>query len=87
MKPIRNNVLLKPFPSDEMSTGGIIIAESYREPSNKMEVIEVGNGTKEKPMRFRKGETVYRVKSWGDEILIDGQVHFLMSDDSIIATE
>jgi co-chaperonin GroES (HSP10) len=82
MIPIRNNVLLKPFPSDEMSTGGIIIAESYREASNKMEVIAVGSKAK-----FKEGQTVYRVKDWGDEILIDGQVHFLMSDDSIIATE
>ena len=87
MKPIRNNVLVKPFPSDEISSGGIYVPESARKISNKMEVVEVGTGTKDRPMEFRKGQTVYRVKDWGDEIIIEGQVHFLIKDDALIATE
>ena len=87
MKPIKNNVLVKPFPSDEISSGGIYVPESARKTSNKMEVVEVGTGTKDRPMQFRKGQTVYRVKDWGDEIIIKGQVHFLIKDDALIATE
>ena len=87
VKPIKNNVLVKPFPSDEMSTGGILLPESARRISNKMEVVEVGTGTKDRPMQFRKGQTVYRVKDWGNEVVIDGQLHFIMTDDGIIATE
>lgn len=87
MKPIRNNVLVKPFPSDEISSGGIYVPESARKPSNKMEVVEVGVGSKEKPMQFKKGQTVYRVKDWGTEVVINEQLHFLISDEAIIAVE
>lgn len=85
MTPIRNNILVKCCPSDEVSLGGIIVPESYRADSNKVEIIEVGNGTKGKPMRFKKGQIGHRVKSWGTEILIDGSKYFLMDSDSIIA--
>lgn len=85
MQPIRNNILVKPCQSDEVSVGGIIVPEKYRADSNKVEIIAVGNGTKDKPMQLKKGQIGHRVKSWGTEILIDGQKHFLMDADSIIA--
>lgn len=85
MIPIRNNILVKCCPSDEMSTGGIIVPQSYREDSNKVEIVAVGNGTKDKPMKLKKGQTGHRVKSWGTELIIEGEKYFLMDADSIIA--
>lgn len=86
VKPIRDLVLVKPFPSDAVSVGGIIVPDSCQEVSNKMEVVAVGNGTKDSPMRFKEGQIVFRVLNWGTEILIHNEKHYLMSQDSLLAT-
>lgn len=85
LRPIKNKVLVKPFPSDEMSAGGIIVSEAHRAISNKMEVISVGEGTKQTPMQFKKGDTVFRVKDLGDPIEIKGELHFLIEQSWLIA--
>ena len=85
MQPIRNNILVKPCESDNISAGGIIVPESYKSDSNKVVVVKVGNGTKEKPMLLKEGQIGHRVKNWGTEILIEGEKHFLMEQEAIIA--
>ena len=87
MIPIRTQVLVKPFPSDEISEFGIIVPESARKPSNKVKVMKVGNGTKDKPMKLKEGQTGYRVQDWGCDVLIDGELYFIMDQDAIIAIE
>ena len=87
MKPVLNNVLVKPFESDNISEGGIYVPDSAKKISNKVLIVEVGNGTAKKPMRLKKGQTGHRVKSWGEEILIEGETHFIMSQDAIIALQ
>lgn len=83
--PIRDLVLAKPFPSDERSSGGIIVSEAHREMSNKMRVIAVGNGTAKEKMQFKKDDVVFRVQNHGDEIIIDGEKHFLIKQSHLIA--
>lgn len=86
MKPIKNNVLVKPFPSDEMSTGGIIVSEAHRPISNKMEVIAVGSGTAKEKMKFKKGDVVFRVKDHSLlELEIKGEKHYLIEQSALIA--
>jgi chaperonin GroES len=87
MTPIRNNVLVKPYPSEEISEGGIIVPESARAVSNKVLIVEVGRGTKERPMSLVKGQTGFRVKEWGEEIEINGETHYLMDQAAIIALQ
>ena len=85
MTPIRNQILAKPYPSDEISAGGIIVPDAYRAVSNKMLVVKVGNGTKERPMRIKAGETVFRVKDCGVELMINNERHVLIEDNAILA--
>ncbi len=85
MQPIRNNILVKPCESDSISAGGIIVPDAYKAISNKVKIIKVGSGTKEKPMRLKEGQVGHRVKDWGTEIIMEGEKYFLMTDDSIIA--
>lgn len=87
IQPIRNQVLVKPFPSDDVSSGGIYIPLSAQNVSNKVLVVNVGNGTIKKPMKLKPGEIGYRVKNWGVEVVVDGELHFLMESDSILAKE
>lgn len=86
IKPIKDNILVKPFEADNISDGGIIVPDSAKKISNKVRVVAVGNGTAAKPMKLKQGMVGYRTKDWGTEIIIDGELHFLMNQDAILAT-
>ncbi len=85
MRLLHDNVLVKPYPSDEVSSGGIFVPETAREVSNKMKVVSVGSGTKERPMEFKEGDTVFRVKGRGTEVEIGGELHFIVKSSWLIA--
>lgn len=85
MQPVNQNILVKPFQSDNISEGGIIVPDSYKKDSNKVEVVAVGNGTTLRPMRRKVGEIGYRVKDHGVEILVNGEKHFILDQSWIIA--
>lgn len=85
MTPIRSQILFKPFPPDEISTGGIIVPDSAKETNNKGTIVKVGKGTKQKPMTLSEGQVGFRVKAWGVEVLIEGEQHFLMDQDAVLA--
>jgi co-chaperonin GroES (HSP10) len=85
MKVIRDNVLVKPFMSDSVSSGGIFVSEAHRAVSQKVTVVGVGNGTKKSPMNWKNGDIAFRVKDCGDEILIDGERHFIVKSTWLIA--
>jgi chaperonin GroES len=86
IKPIRDNILVKPLEADNISEGGIYVPDSAKKISNKVEIVAVGNGTDKKPMRLKKGNIAYRTKDWGEELIIDGETYFLMNQDAILAT-
>lgn len=87
MIPVRQNVLVKPYPSSEVSTGGIFVPDAAKTPSNKVHIVAVGTGTPNKPMKLKAGQTGYRVKDWGEQFLIDGELHYLMEQSAIIALQ
>jgi len=87
MQPVKENILIKPFAGDEISEGGIFVPLTVRTPSNKGVVIAVGKGTLKNPMKLKVGDTVFRVKSWGQEVLVNGELHYLMNQDAILALE
>lgn len=87
MIPVGENILVKPFESDNVSIGGIIVPDSMKRPSNKVKIIAVGNGTEQRPMRRKVGETGYRVQNWGESIIINGELYYLMNQSAIIALE
>jgi len=90
MKLLKNRVLIKPFPADEESDGGIFVPLSAREMSNKVLIVEVGEGTKNKPMLLKKGQTGFRVKGWKGaleaELEINGEIHFIIEEADILTT-
>jgi chaperonin GroES len=85
IRPIRNFILIKPCPSDEVSAGGIFLPESIRERSSKAKVVAVGSGTKDRPMRYRPTYTVFHIKEAGVEIEQDGEKLFLIPDSDVLA--
>lgn len=87
MEAYGNNILFRPFQIDGVSEGGIIVPDSMKTASNKGEIVSVGSGTAKKPMTLKVGMVGYRVKSWGDEVVIGGITHFIMDQSAIIALE
>ena len=82
MIPIRNQILVQPFPSDNVTAGGLIVPDSVMKPSSKVKVIKAGSRSK-----IKEGVTAYRVSDWGTEVIIDGVSHFIMEDNAILAVE
>jgi chaperonin GroES len=85
IKPIRSQVLIKLFEGDDMSAGGIVVAESYRAESNKGTVVAAGKGTKVKPMQFKEGDIVFRVQGHGIPVDENGEKYYLMEQGTILA--
>lgn len=87
MTPIRNQILVRPFPPDEKSAGGIIVPDSFKARNNRGEVVAVGTGTPKRPMIVREGQIVYNVFDYGLPVNIGGVMHYLMDQNAILCTE
>lgn len=87
MQPILNQILFKPLPPKELSEGGLFVPDAFKAIRDKGTIVAVGNGTAKKPMHLKEGMVGYRVKGWGQEVVIDGELYFLMDEAAIIATE
>ena len=85
IRPIRNFILIQPCPADEVTAGGIYVPESIRERSSKARVVAVGNGTKDRPMRYRPTYTVYHIKEAGVEVEQGGEKYYLIPDSDVLA--
>lgn len=81
MIPKNTNILFKPFPSDEF-INGLFVPESVREVSDRGVIWAVGQKTK-----IEVGTVCYRVHKWGQEVLINNELYFIMDEKAIIAVE
>ena len=81
---LRNNLLIKPFPPKD-KINGIFIPETAQKRNCKASIIAVGKGSKEFPMRFSEGQTIFHIKDCGDEILIDNERYFILADRDVLA--
>lgn len=87
IQPIRNNVVVKPFLGDEKTIGGIIVPENIRGESDKVMIVSVGKGTKNKPMKLKANTIGFRVQAWGTPIEENGELFYIMEDNAIIALQ
>ncbi|NBU53772.1 MAG: co-chaperone GroES [Alphaproteobacteria bacterium] len=85
--PVKSQILFKPLKSPEVSESGLFIPENARAVNNVGKIVAVGKGTKEKPMKLKAGQIAHRVQGWGTEVLVNGELHFLMDEAAIIALE
>jgi chaperonin GroES len=85
-QPVGPRILVRPFPADEISEGGIIVPDSVKQRPNKATVVATGGGIKERPMRYKAGDVVFHVKDAGTEIIEDGVKYYLMMDTDVLCT-
>ncbi|MES2225884.1 MAG: co-chaperone GroES [Patescibacteria group bacterium] len=90
ISPLGDRVVVKPASGDEVSVSGIIIPDTAsREKPERGTVVAVGPGKYDDgalvPMTVKPGDTVLFSKYGYDEVKIDGQEYFILSESSILA--
>lgn len=91
--PLGDKVLVKPLSGDEgkKTKSGIIIPETIdKEKPEQGKVVAVGQGRmndegKLLPMKVKIGDLVLFSKYGPDEVKIDGEEYFILSEGSILA--
>jgi co-chaperonin GroES (HSP10) len=76
-------VLFQPSPSKEVTEMGIFIPENCRVPSNRGVIKAIGNQV----TKVKVGDITYRTKLWGTEVIEDGVLYFIMTEESILAVD
>ncbi|MDO8848676.1 MAG: co-chaperone GroES [Coriobacteriia bacterium] len=91
LKPLFDNVVVKPAKADEQTKSGIFLPDTAKEKPQKGEIVAVGEGrwedegVKRLPMDVKVGDVVI-YKEWGKtSIKIDGEEYFIMSQSDILA--
>jgi len=91
LKPLFDNVVVKPGKAEEQTKFGLVIPDTAKEKPQKGEVVAVGDGRwddegeKRVPMDVKVGDTVI-YKEWGKtSIKIEGDEYFIMSQNDILA--
>jgi len=91
VRPIRDKILIKPKPVQEVSSGGIIIPESSKDSPAEGTVIAVGTGLIAQsganiPICVEAGNIVlYKRHHQGSEIEVDRETLLLLSEMDILA--
>ena len=91
LKPLFDNVVVKPAKAEEQTKFGLVIPDSAKEKPQKGEVVAVGDGrwdedgAKRVPMDVKVGDVVI-YKEWGKtSIKVDGDEYFIMSQNDVLA--
>jgi chaperonin GroES len=90
IKPLFDNILVKPIKAEEKSAGGIYIPETAKEKPQIGEVMAVGDGARDEngkliPMVVKIGQKVMFTKWGGNEVKIEGQEWKLVKQSDILA--
>jgi chaperonin GroES len=90
LKPLGDHVIVKPSKPEEVTKSGIILPSNSNEKPEQGEVIAVGPGkVNEKgervAMDIKVGDKVVFKKYAPDEIKIDNEEVYVMSQDDIVA--
>ena len=92
LRPLGDYVIVKPLKEDAVTKSGIVLPDTVdKEKPEKGEVIAVGpgkwdeDGEKRVPMSVKVGDKVVFKKYSPDEIKIDGEEIFVLSESDLIA--
>ncbi|MFA5109062.1 MAG: co-chaperone GroES [Patescibacteria group bacterium] len=91
LKPLFNNVIVKPSKNEEMTKSGIVLPDTAsQEKPEKGEVLAIGSGRildngQTAAMTVKVGDKIIFKKYSPDEIKIDGEDYLVLSENDIIA--
>jgi len=91
VKPLHDNVLVKPIAEEEFTKSGIVLPETVdKEKPERGEIIEVGPGKilkngERTSMSVKKGDIVIFKKYSPEEINIDSKEYLIINESDILA--
>ena len=90
IKPLLDNVLIKPLEAETKTASGIVLPDSAKEKPQMGEVMAIGTGLvtpdgKTIPMNIKVGQKVYYKKWGGDEMKVNGQEWMMVKQGDILA--
>lgn len=90
VKPLFDNVLIRPLEAEEKTASGIILPDSAKEKPQMGEIIEVGPGKvtpkgEKELIVVKKGQKVMYKKWGGNEIKVNGEELILVEQKDILA--
>lgn len=91
LKPLHDNVIVKPIAEDEITKAGIVLPDTVdKEKPEKGEVIAIGPGKlldngQRSQMSVEVGNKVIFKKYSPDEVKVDGEEYLVISESDIIA--
>jgi chaperonin GroES len=84
MKPINDRVIVKPFPAEQKTAGGLIIPDTAKEKPQKGEIVAAGPGKEDIKMTVKVGDIVLYGKYGGQELSYEGVDYLIMREDDIL---
>jgi chaperonin GroES len=90
IKPLFDNVLVKPVAADTKTASGIYLPESAKEKPQIAEVVAVGEGIRDEhgkviPMVVKVGDKVMYTKWGGNEVKVGNEEWKLVKQSDILA--
>lgn len=90
IKPLFDNVLIKPLEGETKTAGGILLPETAKEKPQMGKIMAVGSGGinddgKTVIMVVKVGQTVMYKKWGGNEVKVDGEEWLLVEQKDILA--
>jgi chaperonin GroES len=89
LKPIGENVLVRPIEEETMTASGIVIPDTAsKEKPMRGEILAIGEGSKENPApKVAVGDIVVFTKYAPTEIKINGEELYILDFKSLLAVE
>ncbi len=90
LKPLFDNVLVRPLKAEEKTAGGIILPDSVKEKPQIGEIMAVGDGElmpkgDRKPMVVKVGQKVMYAKWGGNDVRVNNEDWKLVKQTDILA--
>ncbi len=85
IKPLLDRVVITQDKPEDISKGGIIIAESAKEKVLRGTVVAIGDGKEDEPMTVSIGDKIIYDKFAGLEIEVEGEKYLMMKETEILA--
>lgn len=90
IKPLFDNILIKPLEAEAKTASGIILPDSAKEKPQMGEIVAVGEGKitpkgNKEPIVVRVGQKVMYKKWGGNEIKFNGEEYTMVEQKDILA--
>jgi chaperonin GroES len=84
MKPVLNNVLVKPDSIVNLTAGGLIIPDTHAKLPGSGTVIAHGPGLPNQPTELYEGARVHYINHAGTPVQHEGEIHLMMKEWEIL---